>query len=145
MSSITSANAILMLAIPGLFNVPAQIQQFSAEDIFTTDPIPTAQVAQGVDGVMTAGFVFNPVPMGISLMADSVSNVVFDQWNAAQRKQIDTFYAQGTILLRSVGQKFSLVKGALTSYPTMPNAARTLQPRRFQITWQSVTPQNIAA
>jgi hypothetical protein len=37
------------------------------------------------------------------------------------------------------------VKGALTSYPTMPNAARTLQPRRFQITWQSVTPQNIAA
>lgn len=140
MPSITSANSIVMLAVPGVFNQPQQLQQFAAEDIFTNDPIAAAEVAMGVDGRLAAGFVFAPVPWSVSLMADSPSNDFFDQWYAAMRTGVDVFRVNGTVVLPSLSKKFTMNNGALTTYRNMPDAARTLRSRAFVITWESIVP-----
>ena len=139
MSSITSANAIYMLGISSLFPVPQQLQGFSADDVFSTDPLEVAETMMGVDGVLSGGFVFSTVVQGISLQADSASNDVFDQWWNAQRQIRDLYYANGTVILPSVGKKYTLTKGILKTYPAVPDAGKTLKPRKFTIHWQSVT------
>ena len=140
MASITSANAVLMLAVTGVFSSPQPLQQFAADDIFTNDSIPAAETIMGVDGHLAAGFVFAPVHWSVSLMADSPSNDLFDQWYQANSKAIDVFRSNGTVLLPSLGKKFNMNNGALITYRTMPDAARTLRSRTFVIAWESITP-----
>jgi len=140
MASITSANATIMLAVPGVFNSPVPLQQFAADDIFTNDPIQVSETAMGVDGFLAAGFVFAPVQWSVALMADSPSNDFFDQWYQASRKAIDVYRCNGTIWLPSLGKKFDMQNGALTTYRNMPDAAKTLRSRTFVITWQAISP-----
>lgn len=142
--SITSANSVLMLAVTGVFNAPQAIQQFSADDIFTNDPVQAAETSMGLDGHLAAGFVFAPVPFSISLMADSPSNAFFDQWYQANVQAIDVFRCNGTVVLPSLNKKWTMNNGALTTYRNMPDAAKTLRPRAFVITWESVTPAPVA-
>jgi len=140
MASITSANAVVMIAVPGVFSAPQPLQQFAAEDIFTNDPVQAAEVAMGVDGFLAAGFIFSPVSWSVSLMADSPSNNFFDQWYQANVKAVDTFRCNGSVWLPSLGKKFDMQNGALTTYRNMPDAAKTLRSRAFVITWQRVSP-----
>jgi hypothetical protein len=142
MPSITSANAVVMIAVTGVFTSPVQLQQFAAEDIFTNDSVQASEVAMGVDGFLAAGFIFAPVPWSVSLMADSPSNSLFDQWYQTQIKNVDVFRCNGTVLLPSLGKKYNLLNGALTGYRNMPDAAKTLRMRTFVITWQRIQPAN---
>ena len=138
--SITSANAVVMLTLPGVFDQPFQLQQFSAEDIFGVEEIEAAEVQMGVDGNLTGGFVNVPTPQSFYLMADSPANFFFDQWYAQQKAQQDTFIASGTVALKSVGTKYKMVTGFLTRYKPAPDAKKVLQSRRHIITWQSAIP-----
>lgn len=144
MASITSANAVIMLAVPGVFPAPQALQQFSAEDIFSNDAIPAAQVEMGVDGFLAAGFVFSPVPWNVSLMADSPSNDFFDTWYQANVRNVDVYRCVGTIWLKSINKKYDLQNGALTTYRPMPDAAKVLRARGYGITWQRVSPAVVA-
>lgn len=138
MGSITSQNAVYTLAVDGVFNQPQQLQGFSADDIFETDDIPPAEVVMGVDGRMSAGKVNNPVPQGITLMPDSASNSIFDDWNGAMVVLGDVYFAQATVMLPSLRKKWVMTNGMLTRYKPIPGAGRLLRPRNFQITWESV-------
>ena len=143
MSTITSANAIFTLSITDLFPSPIQLQGFSADDIFTTGPLASAETIMGLDGLLSAGFVYVPVVQNISLQADSASNTLFDQWWGAQQVAKDVYEAQGVVILPAINTKWTMVRGFLTSFPPIPDAAKTLRPRRFAITWNAVSPAEI--
>lgn len=145
MPSITSANAVITLAVTGLFNSPQQLQGFAADDIFSTDAVDASEVSMGMDGILSAGYVPAAVSQNFMLQANSVSIDMFDQWYLAQRQIRDVFFAQGTIVLQSIDRKYALVSGVLRNYPPIADAARILRPRRFTIVWESVTPQPLAA
>lgn len=141
MASITSANSIVMFSIPGLFDVPQQIQGFSADNIYTQDTLEVTQTSMGVDGKLSGGFVFSAVQQTFTLQADSASNSIFDTWAQNQRLLKDVYTAQGRITLPSLGLVYIHTKGFLVSYPPLPSASKTLQPRAYQIQWESVVPQ----
>ena len=138
--SITAANAVLMISIPGLFPVPQQIQGFAADDVYDVEAIESAEVSMGVDGRMTAGFVYVPVKQSFTLQADSDSTFIFDTWWSTQQQAKDIFYASGTTVLPSLGSKWIQTKGALTSFKPVPDAKKLLLPRKFTITWESNLP-----
>jgi hypothetical protein len=142
--NITSANAIYTLQIARLFDVPQQMQQFSADNVFGTEPLASAETLMGIDGFLSAGFVFVPVVQSVELQADSLSNNVFDQWWQASQVTQDIFPAQGVVILAAVGKKWVLQNGILTTYPPIPDATRTLRPRRFGITWERVLPAPVS-
>lgn len=139
-SSITGANAVIMISIPLLFPVPQQLQGFAADDIFTTDTLQSAETLMGVDGKLSGGFVHVPVPQNYSLQGDSLSNFMFDQWWTAQQQAQELFTANGIVLLTAVGSKWTLTKGFLSGYKPMPDVKKLVQPRPYQITWESVLP-----
>lgn len=138
--NITSANAIYALQIAELFDVPIQLQGFSADNVFGTEPMASAETSMGIDGFLSAGFVFVPVVQNVELQADSPSNDLFDQWWQASQINLDIFPAQGIITLLSIGKKWQLRNGVLTTFPPIPDAQKTLRPRRFGITWERVSP-----
>lgn len=139
-ATITSANSILLLSIAGLYDVPQQLQGFAADDIFDTETLETAETMMGVDGHLSGGWVPIPIKWNISLQADSPSVLVFENWYAAQQTAQEVYVATGQIQLPSVKRKYAMERGFLTSFPPTPGAKKVLQPRRFQITWERLTP-----
>lgn len=141
MASLTAANAVITLTIPGVFNRPQQLQQFAVDDVADVDTLTVAETAMGVDGELSGGYVFNAVKYVYTLQANSRSNFVFDQWKAAQDAEQDTFEANGLLALKSLGTKWTWTRGFLTEWKPAPDVKKILQPRKFQITWQRVAPQ----
>lgn len=143
MASITAANSTLLLAITGLFPAPQRLQGYATDDIYSTEPLDSAEVLMGVDGKLSGGFVFVPVKQSYNLQADSNSNAIFEAWYAAQQALVDIYKAQATIALPSLGKKWAMTNGILTSFPPMPDAGKTLKPRKYGITWESISPSPI--
>lgn len=137
---ITASNAVIMLSVAGLFDIPQQLQQFAADNVYDTDPLAVAETAMGVDGNLTGGFVFNPTNQSFELMADSPSNFFFDTIAQRQRADQTLYRIQGTTLLTSVGTQFTMRRGILTTWTPMPKAGRVLQARRHTIQWERVAP-----
>ena len=139
--SITSANAVLTLTQPILFPSPQRIQGFAADDVYDIDQIKSVEAVMGVDGVLSFGFVFVEVMQNITLQADSLSGTFFDiVWTQMQATQ-DVYPVNGLIILPGISTKFAMINGGLTGYKVAPDAKKTLQPRKFQITWNKIFPQ----
>lgn len=143
--SITSANAVFLISIPLLLPVVQQLQDWAIDDIYDVDDVDSTDTAMSVDGTLTGGMIFAAKPMNVALMADSPSMPFFDAWYAGQYGAVDAFPAQGVITLPSVGTAFTLVKGYLSRYKPMPDAKKTLQARKFRITWQNIIPAPVGA
>jgi len=133
--TITSANSIYQLSITGLYNSPQQLQGFAADDVFDTPSLKSSEILMGVDGNMSAGFVYVPIMQTIHLQADSASGIIFDQWYAAQQAKQDVFFANAVVALPSIQRKWSMTKGVISGYMPIPDAKKTLAPRTFEITW----------
>lgn len=140
MGNITASDAVLTLSIPLVFPAPQQLQGFANDEVFDLPAIKSAEVMMGVDGILSSGFVFVPIVQTISLQADSASNDVFDAWWTQMQATRALYNASGLIKLPSIARKYTLSVGSLTSYKPAPNAKKLLQPRTFEITWQTFVP-----
>ena len=138
MATLTAANSVIMLIIPGLYPVPQQIQGYAADDVMTMEAYAPVETLMGVDGHLSGGWVPVPKPMTISLQADSASVTIFESWNAAQQAIREVYTADALITLPSISRLYTCTRGFLTNYPPSPDVRRILQPRRFQITWESI-------
>lgn len=138
MGDITAANVSIALSIPPLFTTPQTLSGFSADDVFDLPAIESVETLMGVDGVLSAGFVFREIPLDIVLQADSPAGPVFDQWWAQMVATPGTYAANGVIRAPAVSTKWVFTNGYLRSYKPGPQAKKVLQPRRFTIVWNSV-------
>ena len=138
MGDITSANSNITLTIPPLFTTPVQLQGFATDDIFDIPTIQSVETMMGVDGVLSGGKVFMPIPQSVMLQADSISADLFDEWDAAQTATEDTITASGVIILPGIRRKWTLTTGYLTNFTPLPAVKKLLQPRSFEITWESM-------
>lgn len=134
--SITSANSILMIGVTGLFPVPQQLQGFGADDAYDIDPVETAEVMLGVDGILSAGYVPQIKTMHVTLQADSPSAGFFEAWYAAQEATMQNYKAFGVIHQDAIGRIYTLTNGVLSNYSPIAGAKKVLQPRKFEIKWQ---------
>ena len=141
--TITSANAVFMLAIENLITTPVRLEGYSADDAFSEDPITPTEVTMGVDGKLSAGYTPNPIKVKIRLSPDSDSVAIFDQWYAAQEIDKDVYYANAVITLISTGRTYELTKGALTGYKNIPDAKKKLEAQDYEITFESSKGANI--
>lgn len=137
--TLTAANCILMLGVVGLYDTPRRIQGFSADDVTDFDPLATGETSMGVDGRLSAGYVINAVPQNITLQADSQSNDIFENWQQAERQRREKYVAFGSIFVPATGRKYAMTRGFLGTVSVMPAIRKTLQPRRFALTWESVS------
>jgi hypothetical protein len=132
---ITSANAVFLLGIAGVYPIPQQIQGFGVDEAIDFEAAETAVVQQGVDGQTVSGWVPRITRMTVTLLAASSSFPIFENWIAAQDQNQQIYYATGLIMLPALQRKYSLPQGTLTRFPALPNARRVLMQRQFTIEW----------
>ena len=137
-TTITSANSVFTIVVPGLFPSPVQLRGYASDKAFTTEAVDLAEVQMGVDGRMTAGFVPNPIKQTVTLQADSPSKDIFTSMIQAMKTAREVFYISGSIALPSTGESFTLTRGILTNAKQIPDAQKVLQPVDYVITWESV-------
>ena len=137
-TTITSANSVFTIIAPPYFPSPIQLRGYAADKAFTTDAVDLAEVNHGVDGRMTAGFVFAPVKQTITLQADSPSKDVFALMVQGMKTAREIFYLSATIILPSTQEVFTLSRGVITNSKQIPDAQKVLQPMDYVITWEKV-------
>lgn len=140
MTSLTAANAVITLTIPGVFSTPQQLQQFAVDDVADVDTLVVAQTEMGVDGFLSAGYVFNKVKYVYTLQGNSPSCFMFDQWKLANDSLQDSLPANGGLLLKALGTKWTWTRGFLVEWKPAPDVKKILQPRKFGVEWQTVAP-----
>lgn len=137
-STITSANSVVTLTVPGVYDQPVQLQGYSVDKAWSTDMLDLAETQIGVDGRMTAGYIFKTVKQTFSIQADSPSIQVFETIWAAMAQVRDIYWISGTIDLPSTGQSYTMIRGVLTVIKTIADAAKVLQAKEYTIEWQLV-------
>jgi hypothetical protein len=141
--TLTSANNVLVLAVPGLFDVAQHIQGFANDDAFNFSDPETGETLMGVDGILSFGWIPAPFDQTIMLQADSNSIQFFDDWYMGEQQAREKLPASGTVQLPSIGKTYNLVRGVLKSPSIVPGVKKLLQPRKFVITWNFVQPANL--
>lgn len=139
MSSITAANSSFALAITNLYPTAQKVEGYAADAMFAFEDVQQVQTVMGVDGKLSGGYVFNEQKQTVTIMPDSPSLEMFANWYTAQYTAKDVYLATGTIIMPSIGRKYTLKKGYLTNGKPMPDAKKVLQPQEFKITWEQVT------
>lgn len=138
--SLTSANSIILISVAGLFPTPQQLQGFAADDVFDIDQVKRAETLMGVDGILSGGFVWEEVKQTFALQADSFACAIFDQWQEAEQALEDVYLANATIILPGLLTQWACNKGFLMTASPMPSAKKLIQPRKFSISWNTVSP-----
>jgi len=138
MSTITSANSSFAIVIPGVYSAPRSIQGYATDDAFAIEGIEKVEVKMGIDGKQSGGYVFQPYKMSVTLQGDSASFDIFTNWQLAQDAVREVIAAAATIIIPSIGYKFAMTNGYLTKFQAMPEAKKTLDPLKFEISWEKV-------
>jgi len=138
MSTITSANSSFALIVPGVYSAPQSIQGYATDDAFTAEAVEKVEAMMGIDGKLSAGYIFNPYKMTVTLQADSASLALFTNWQLAQDAVREVIAASATIIIPSIGFKYAMSNGYLTRFQAMPEAKKTLGPPKFEITWEKI-------
>lgn len=140
MSTLTAANSVFALAIPGLYDTPQIQQGYATDDAFAADDVNPVQVEMGVDGKLSGGYVPYPTAINVVYQADSPSLVMYDDWMNAQEIYREAYQAEGYMILPGTGMKYTLTKGFMTTGSKMPGVKKILQPRKFVLTFELCQP-----
>lgn len=141
-STITSANSMFTLSIASIFPVPQTLSGYGVDNAFAADALTPSETMRGVDGHLAVGFIFTDVVTRITLMADSPSLQVFDDWYNISKTMQEAFPANGVISMKSpLGKKYTLTRGVMIEYSPFPDAKTVLQNVSYAIRWESVTPE----
>lgn len=137
--NITSADSVFTLAITGLYPTPVSIGGYASDRAFETDAVDVAETVMGVDGNMSAGWIPNTTMQTVTLMPDSQSSDIFENWDRVETSRRTKLFATGEIQIPGTGRRYTLTKGVLKRVTRVPSAAKTMQARPFVIEWGSVT------
>lgn len=138
--TITSADATFVISSADFALAATILEGYAADAAFATDNADTAETSLGVDGKLSAGWVPRSYNQTVTLQPDSPSRQVFDALVASQDAARTVFRLNGVINLPGNQYSYSLTRGVLKNYSSMPNAQRVLQPLTFVIEWEKVLP-----
>lgn len=138
-ATLTVANSSIVLTVEGLYPNGVTLQGYAADNVFEFPEVENAELQMGIDGKLSAGYVFNPFPVTLTLSADSPSLAVFEEiWNREQaiRNKLDLGLSIAT---PANGKRGTFRNGYLTSYRA-PSGQRILQPAAAVLTFGRYEP-----
>lgn len=138
--TITAANSLFYLTVPGLYNSPVKIEGYGTDAMVSGDAISPVVAEMGVDGHMSVGWVPTPKVLTVTLAADSPSRVIMDDWITYQDARREVMVCSAEFTLPAIGRKYIGLRGVITSAPPMPTANKTLQATAYTITFESWAP-----
>lgn len=133
--TLTVANSTLTMSTEALYPSAQRIQGYAADDAFDFSEVENGEYSMGIDGKLSAGFVFNAIPLTITLQADSASVAIFEniwQYEVSNRTKLTNNI---TVSLPAVGKRYELKNGYVQSYKA-PSGKKILQPAVVVFTFE---------
>lgn len=138
-ATLTTANSVITAQIEALYPNAQQISGFSADDAWGFSEVENGEYSMGIDGKLSAGFVFNEIPLTITLQADSPSLVLFENvynYEVANRTKLGQDW---TITIPALGRRYTLSNGFMRTYKA-PDGKKILQPAVLQLVFARIAP-----
>jgi len=136
--TLTVANSVLAMTTEALFPQAQRLQGYGADDAFDFENVENGEYSMGIDGTLSAGFVFNEIPLGITLQADSPSLTLFEQiyqYEVSNRTKLSQAL---TITLPAVSKRYDLKGGFMRRYKA-PSGKKILQPGVVEFVFARLT------
>ena len=138
--TITSANLVYMITIAGIVTTPTQLYGFAVDDAFSQGEVDHAELQQGVDALVGAGWIPALIPQKFMFLASSPSVDLFELWAQTNNTNQSSFAAQATVSIPAINKTYNMIDGYLKGYSPLPDAKKVLSPRSFTITWSDIQP-----
>jgi hypothetical protein len=141
--SITSANASILLTIPGAYSSGVLLENFSTDDILDADPQTLTAPRVGADGNVVGDYVFAMSKFRIMFQANSPSITVFYAWKALQDKDRLSVAGSMKIIVPSLGLDVDLTDVYCESLPFLPPLKKVAEPLTVSMScnpgWQTTS------
>lgn len=125
--TLTVANSSLSMTVEALFPQAQRIQGYSADDAYDFDNVENGEYSMGIDGKLSAGFVFNEVPFTLTLQADSPSLTLFEQIYLYEVNNRTKLQLDITLTLPGIARRYDLSTGYMRRFKA-PSGKKILQP-----------------
>lgn len=135
--TLTAANAIVAVDVPGLFQVPQVIDGFEIDDNFTSGAINIAETTLTLDGELEGGFVYSTVPFRLNLLPTSNSKKFFVDYLQASRTNQDIFRANFSVTMIGEKTQYTLTNGIYISGQVIPDVAKIQKAVPFEFLFSS--------
>lgn len=129
-NTVTAANSILTLQIPGFFDTPIRIEGFQANNMHSYADAQMGETRMGVDGKQSIGYVAHDIAFTLSLEANSVSKDMLERFRAHCNANMETYLCNFVSTLTST-KKRTAFSGALVSCSGGTNAASLLEGSQY--------------
>jgi hypothetical protein len=141
MTDLTAANAIIALQAPGVYNTPFILQQFAADDIFSSAQQETGEGSMGVTGRYAVGFIFKEVSQEYTVLADGPDNKFFSDINAFEKANRTKVEISGSTTLPNLGTRWVQTRGFIMMISPIVSAGKIVKARKYEIRWEDVAEQ----
>lgn len=141
-ATLTVANSTLVLTVEGLYPSGIVLSGYSADNVLENPAVENAELSMGIDGKLSAGYVFNPFPVTLMLQADSPSVKVLEDIWTRETSLRNKLVIGLTVATPANGKRGVFKNGFLTSYQP-PSLQRTLQPASAVFTFGRYEPSTI--
>lgn len=141
-ATLTVANSVITMTCEALYTSPVQLQGYAADDAFETDAVENGEYSMGIDGNLSAGFVYNAVPFTLTIQADSASIAIFEniyQYEVSNRTKLRHDWS---VSIPANGRRYDLTKGYMRSYKA-PAGKRILQPAVIALVFERQSPSSL--
>lgn len=126
-ATLTVANSVLAMTTEALFPAAQILSGYAADNVFEADAVENGEYSMGIDGKLSAGFVFNEIPLTLTLQADSDSLKLFEQIYQYEVSNRTKLVNNLTITLPALRRRYDLKNGYMRSYKA-PAGQKILQP-----------------
>lgn len=125
--TLTTANSAILVTTEALFPQAQRIQGYAADDAFDFENVENGEYSMGIDGNLSAGFVFNEIPFTLTLQADSPSLTLFEQTYQYEVSNRTKLTQNITVTLPAVSKRYELKNGFMRRFKA-PSGKKILQP-----------------
>lgn len=136
--TLTVANSVLAMTTEALFPQAQRLQGYAGDDVYDFENVENGEYSMGIDGKLSAGFVYNEIPLGITLQADSASLTLFETIYQYEQTNRTKLQQQLTITLPAVSKRYDLKDGFMRRYKA-PSGKKILQPGVVEFVFARMT------
>lgn len=126
-ATLTVANSSIAITVEALYPTSTLLAGYAADNVFEAAAVENGEFSMGIDGKLSAGYVYNEIPFTLTLQADSESLPIFENIWQYESSNRDKLTIGMTVALPSAGKRYTMKKGFMRSYKA-PAGQRILQP-----------------
>lgn len=141
-ATLTVANSSIAMTTEALFPAAQTLQGYAADDAFETGTVENGEYSMGIDGNLSAGFVFNEVELTLTLQADSPSLTLFEQIYNYEQANRTKLLQNLTITIPANSRRYDYQNGFLRSYKA-PAGKKILQPGVVVFVFKRMQPSTL--